>query len=109
MVPRPIAGMRAPLASMVCIDAPQKYGTSSFRLLENLPADQHAADFVGSGADLVEFGVAQQPPGRKLVDVAIAAQALDRLERHPSGLFGGEQDCAGGVLPRRLAAITRAR
>jgi hypothetical protein len=29
--------------------------------LEQLPADQHATDFAGAGADLVELGVTQQP------------------------------------------------
>ena len=43
--------------------------------LEQLAADQPAADLGGAGADLVELGVAPQPPGRRLVDVAHAAQA----------------------------------
>src|SRR5712691_8275996 len=81
----------------------------SFRLLENLPPDQHAPDLAGAGADLVELGVAQQAPGREVVDVAVAAQALDRLERHPGPLLGGEQDGAGRVLPGGLAAVAGAR
>src|SRR5512134_3861320 len=40
--------------------------------LEQLAADQPAADLAGSGTDLVELGVAEQPPGRVLVDVAVA-------------------------------------
>src|SRR6202023_1208326 len=50
---------------------------ASRRFLEQLPPDQHAADFAGAGADLVEFCVAQQPPGRIVVDIAIAAEQLD--------------------------------
>src|ERR1700727_2756892 len=78
---------------------------ASPRLLENLAADQHAADFAGAGADLVELCVAQQPPGRIVVDVAVAAEALDGFERHPGRAFGGVKDGAGGVLARGLAAI----
>src|SRR5258708_16420219 len=52
----------------------------SRRLLEQFTADQHAADFAGAGADLVEFGVAQQPPGRVIVDIAVAAKQLDAVE-----------------------------
>ena len=52
---------------------------SQQRLLEQLATDQHAPDFRGAGADLVELGVAQQPAGRVVVDVAVAAQRLDRL------------------------------
>src|ERR1051326_2346996 len=59
------------------------------RLLEDLAADQHAADFARSGADFVELGVAQEAAGRVIVDVAVAAEALDGLERHPGGAFGG--------------------
>src|ERR1700680_1740223 len=44
------------------------------RLLEDLAADQYAADLRGAGADLVELCIAQQPAGRELVDVAVAAQ-----------------------------------
>src|ERR1700724_2274374 len=84
------------------------FGSPLLRLLENLPADQHPADFVGPCPDLVELGVAQQPPGRELVDVAVATQALDRLECHPGRLLRGEQDGSRGVLPRGLATVARA-
>ena len=62
-----------------------------------------------AGADLVELGVAPQPAGRVFVDVAVAAEALDRLARHPRRLFRGVQDRAGRVLARRLAAVARLR
>jgi len=46
------------------------------RFVEQLPADQHAPDLAGAGADLVEFGVAQQAADRIVVDVAVAAELL---------------------------------
>src|SRR5262245_16969680 len=51
------------------------------RLVEQLAADQHAADFAGAGADLVELCVAQEAAGRIFVDVAVAAEQLDRIQR----------------------------
>src|ERR1700692_819504 len=78
-------------------------------LVENLPPDQHAADFAGAGADLVELGVAQQAPGRIVVDVAVAAQYLHRVERDLGGALGGVEDRAGGVLAGGLAAVAGAR
>src|SRR5712691_13149808 len=74
-------------------------------LLENLPPDQEPPDLAGAGADLVELGVAQQAPGRKLVDVAVAAQELDGVERDLGGLLRREQDRARRVLARGLAAV----
>src|SRR6266480_292074 len=72
---------------------------------EDFAADQHAADLAGAGADLVELGVAQQAPRRVFVDVAVAAEDLHCVERHPGGAFGGVEDRAGGVLPRHLSAV----
>src|SRR5882672_3438055 len=46
------------------------------RLVEELAADQHAADLAGAGADLIELGIAQQASGGKIIDVAVAAQGL---------------------------------
>src|SRR5471030_1904888 len=62
---------------------------------EQFAADQHAADFAGAGADFIQFGVAPQAADRILVDVAVAAQRLDRLAGHPGGFFGAVQDGAG--------------
>src|SRR5689334_10685096 len=108
MVPSPTTGMRAPFASTTLastiefklvllafhgsrmegkrLAAPRtRAGTDetdrSGGLLENLPADQHAADLARAGADLIELGVAQQPPGGIIVDVAVSAEALDGVER----------------------------
>src|SRR6266496_4590077 len=55
--------------------------------LEQFPADQHAADLAGAGADLVKLGVTQQAPGRIVVDIAVAAEQLDGVERALRGLF----------------------
>src|SRR5213595_3871950 len=70
------------------------------RFFEQFPPDQHATDFAGAGADLVEFGVAQQPPGRIVVDVAVAAEQLDGVERALRRLLRRVEDRAGRVLAR---------
>src|SRR5437762_2595447 len=74
---------------------------------EQLAADEPAADFGSAGADLVELGVAPQPPGRRLVDVAHATQRLDRLPGHPRRFFRRIQNGSGGIFPRGLAAVER--
>src|ERR1039457_6478361 len=74
--------------------------TASPGFAEQLPADEHSADFRGAGADLVQLCVAPQTTGRSLVDIAHAAQGLDRLARHPGGFLGGVKDGARGVLAR---------
>src|SRR5512144_212481 len=80
-----------------------------FRLVEKLAADQHPPDLARAGADLVELRIAPEPSGRVVVDVAVAAERLDRLARHPRRLLGGVEDRAGRVLARRLAAVARLR
>src|SRR5690349_16512894 len=75
-------------------------------LLEQLAADQHAADLGCPCADLVELGVAQKASRRIVVDVAIAAEDLDRLQRDLGRPLGGEEDAAGRVLAARRAAVT---
>jgi hypothetical protein len=47
----------------------------------------------------------QQAAGREFVDVAVAAEDLDRLQGHLRGAFGGVQDHPGGVLAGGLAAV----
>src|SRR5690606_18542914 len=71
----------------------------------DLPSDQPAADFARAGADLVELGVAQQAAGGEVVDVAVAAEKLDGIERHARCPFGGVEDAAGSVLAGCLAAV----
>src|SRR5579863_5218230 len=78
------------------------------RRLEELAADQHAADLLGAGADLVELRIAQQPASGEVVDVAVAAERLDRLERGLRGALGREQDAAGGIAPARGASVATA-
>ena len=77
---------------------------------EEFAADQHAADFAGAGADLVQLRIAQQAAGGIVVDVAVAAQRLNRLERHPRRPFGAcrMQPAASKrvVCPRSQAAAT---
>src|SRR5215831_16158782 len=79
----------------------------STRFGKELAPYQPAADLGCPCPDLVELGVAPQPPGRGFVDVAHAAQALDGFARHPGGLLGCVEDRTGGVLAGSLAAIER--
>src|SRR3989454_11346287 len=87
------------------------HASSLFRFVEELAADQHPSNLRGACANLVELGVAPETPRRILVDVAVAAQALDRLARHPRCLLGRVEDRAGGVLarasPGAIAAVER--
>src|SRR5512139_962811 len=76
-----------------------------FGLVEQFPPDQHAADLARAGTDLVELGVAPDPPGRVVVDVAVAAEALDRLVGKPGRLLGRVQDRPCRVLARRGTAV----
>src|SRR5258708_14138872 len=36
-----------------------------------------------SGVDLVQFGIAQQPASREIIDVAVTSERLNRFECHP--------------------------
>src|SRR5471032_1498289 len=62
--------------------------TASPGFAEELPADEHSADFRGAGADLIQLCVAPETSSRGLVDIAHATQGLDRLTRHPRGFLG---------------------
>src|SRR5690606_18087691 len=79
--------------------------TALFGLVEQLAADQHAADFAGAGADFVELGVAQQAAGGEIIDVAVAAENLDGVQGHLGGALGGVENHAGGVLAGGLATV----
>src|SRR5437588_7474671 len=79
------------------------------RLVEQLAADQHPPDLGRAGADLVQLGIAPQAPGRVFVDVAVAAERLNRLTRHPRGLLGCVEYRTRGVLARHLAAVAGLR
>ena len=46
-------------------------------------------------------------PGGVLVDVAVAAERLDRFAGHPRRLLGRVQDGAGRILARGFAAVAR--
>src|ERR1700736_4153847 len=75
------------------------------RLVEQLAADQHPSDLGRAGTDLVQLGIAPQAPGRVFVNVAVAAERLNRLTRHPRRLLGCVEYRTRGVLARHLAAI----
>src|SRR5258706_4089365 len=76
----------------------------SSRFFEELAPDQHAADLGGAGADVVELGIAEQTTSGEIVDVAVAAQRLDRVERDLHGVLGGEEEARGGILARGTSA-----
>jgi autotransporter-associated beta strand protein len=85
----------------------QVYAATPRSVLAVLPANRVASrpismrpDLVGAGADGIELGVAQDAAGGVFVDVAVAAQRLDRFQRHLHRGFGGMQQAAGGVDAR---------
>jgi hypothetical protein len=41
--------------------------------VKKLSANQHSANFAGTGADLVQLGIAEQAPGGIVVDVTVTA------------------------------------
>src|SRR6476646_7260523 len=53
--------------------------------------DHHALDLVRALVDLGDLGVAHHPRARVLVDVAVTAENLDRLDRHLHRVVGGEE------------------
>src|SRR5437667_11909301 len=89
----------------VSLSVSRKDRRPSGRLGKKLPSDQPAADLGRSRADLVELCVAPQAPGRVVVDVAVAAETLDRFACHPGGFFGGVENSAGRGLARGFAAV----
>jgi hypothetical protein len=63
----------------------------------------------GTGADLVELGVTQEPPGRVVVDVAVAAEQLDRdmyvsTNAAKAYVYAVAQACDRGETTREDAA-----
>lgn len=62
------------------------------------PPNHHPANLTRSGTNLIEFRIPQQSPRRNLVDVAIAAHELDRVQRTLGGPLRSVQDRARAVL-----------
>src|SRR5205085_12674571 len=56
---------------------------SSARFLEQFPADQPAANFGCASTDVIKLRIAKKAARGEFVDVAVATEALDCLERHP--------------------------
>src|SRR4029453_4209057 len=75
------------------------------RLPERLPADHHAPDLACACTDLVELGIAQISSGRIIVDVAVAAEELNRVKRDLGGVLGGIGEGAGGAPPGGPPAV----
>src|SRR5437773_10782398 len=76
-----------------------------FGLVEQFPPDQHPSYLRSAGTNLVQLGITPQPTGGEFVDIAIAAQRLDRLTGHPCRLFRSIEYRTGGVFARRFAAV----
>src|SRR5436309_14558032 len=89
----------------VSLNVSRKDRRPSGRLGKQLPSDQPATDLGSSRADLVELRVAPQATGRVIVDVAVAAETLDRLARHPGRFFGAVENGASRILARGFAAV----
>src|ERR1700682_6312077 len=70
----PMGVRLAPTMTMVSAITFSSWPGASDRSFEELAPDEHAADLVGAGADVVELGIAQQPARGEFVDVAVAAQ-----------------------------------
>src|SRR5205823_8092604 len=75
------------------------------RFVEELAADQHPTYLGCTCANFIQLGVAPQPAGWIFVDIAVAAQTLDRFARHPRRLFRGVQNRTRGILACRFTAI----
>src|SRR5690349_4150441 len=81
---------------------------TSRRRLVDLPSDQHAADFLCAGADLVELRIAQQASGGVIVDVSVAAERLYGLQTGLRGLIRAEENGRRSVLARAAPRIAGA-
>src|SRR5690606_13608336 len=75
-----------------------RLSAGSAGLVEQLAADQHAADLAGAGTNLIELGIAPQSANRVFVDVAVAAQNLNAVAGHACGILGAIQNHRGTVL-----------
>src|SRR3546814_8876495 len=95
-------GMRGPRKT---VRAQERAGSGSAVAFEQLAPEQHAPDLVGAGADGIELGVAQDASGGVFIDVAVAAQRLDALQRHLHRGLGGVQQAAGRVDARLVAGV----
>src|ERR1700733_6875655 len=82
---------------------------ASARVLKELAPDQHAADFARPRTDLVKFGIAQQTAGGVIIDIAIAAQGLDGIERAASGALAGKKNAPGRIKARGAPPVAGPR
>src|SRR4029453_17368762 len=77
--------------------------------VEQLSPDQHAADLASPRADLIQFRIPQESARGVVVDVAVATERLDSVERARRGSLGREQDAACGIESCRLSTVAGAR
>src|ERR1700680_887357 len=76
--------------------------------LKELAPNQHPTHLARAGADLVEFGVAQQASSGVVIDIAIAAECLNRVEGALRRAFTCKEDAGSGVKTRRAPGIAGA-
>src|SRR6476469_7819875 len=80
-------------------------GWASARLSKQFPADQHAPDLAGASAEFVELVVPEQPSGAVVVEVSVAAEQLNGVERDLRRLFRSDQDRARSVFAGGFATV----
>src|SRR5581483_12113018 len=68
--------------------------------VKQLAADQHLTDFIRAGADLVQLGIAQNPAGREIVNVAIPPQRLHCFQRDLHRVTRGIQETRSRIDAR---------
>ena len=55
--------------------------SASLSVGEQLSTHQHASNLGGARTDFIEFGVPEQPARRVIIDISVAAQQLNGIER----------------------------
>lgn len=84
-------------------------GARSAELDVEFSADEHASDFLGSGADGVESGVSPHSVDTVVVCVAVCAEDLHGIRGDFDGSVRGVEDGACAVAAADMAEVARAR
>src|SRR6185437_15088545 len=102
--------MRSRVAKRMWISELANWQRTSLRAPRiELPRDDDALDLRRPFVDLGDFGVAEQPLYRILLDVAVAAEDLNRFGRRPHRRLAGEELGHRAELADVLAAVLRRR
>src|SRR5690606_18227436 len=92
---RRIAGDLTVENTHVCISY---YRCASTGLVEQFTTEQHAPNFAGACADLVQCCVAPDAAGRVVVDITIAPEDLNRFAGHPGSFLCGIENHTRTIL-----------